>query len=54
MQLLECPGGEAAISTRNLNGKTPLELAEQYTHERCIEILKNFAVSRGGVVEIML
>lgn len=45
MQLLECPGGEAAISMRNINGKTPQELAEQYAHEKCIEILKNFSVS---------
>lgn len=44
MQLLECPGGEAAISMRNINGKTPLELAEQYLHVKCVEILKNFSV----------
>lgn len=47
MQLLECPGGEAAISLRNIHGKTPLEMAEQYSHERCIDILKNFSV--GGL-----
>lgn len=47
MQLLECPGGEMAISMRNLNGKTPLELAEQFSHEKCVEILKNFSVSWG-------
>lgn len=36
-----------AISMRNLNGKTPLELAEQFSHEKCVEILKNFSVSWG-------
>lgn len=54
IQLLECPGGELAISLRNVNGRTPLELAEQYQHGKCVEILKNFSVSCSSLVNIKL
>ncbi|GAB0096474.1 uncharacterized protein DMENIID0001_119970 [Sergentomyia squamirostris] len=42
MQLLDCPGGDVATSVRNVNGKTPLDLAEAEGHTKLIEILKNF------------
>lgn len=47
MQLLECPGGDVANSMRNINGRTPLELAEAHGQQKCSEILKNFSVSSG-------
>ncbi|XP_055698201.1 phosphoinositide 3-kinase adapter protein 1 isoform X2 [Phlebotomus papatasi] len=42
MQLLDCPGGDVATSIRNVNGKTPLDLAELKKHTKLVEILKNF------------
>ncbi|XP_059616168.1 phosphoinositide 3-kinase adapter protein 1 isoform X2 [Phlebotomus argentipes] len=42
MQLLDCPGGDVATSVRNVNGKTPLDLAELEGHVKLIDILKNF------------
>lgn len=52
MQLLECPGGETAISIRNINGSTPLDLAELNKHAKCVELLKNFSVNIGKCSDV--
>ncbi|XP_055680044.1 uncharacterized protein LOC129788072 isoform X2 [Lutzomyia longipalpis] len=42
MRLLDCPGGDLATSLRNINGKTPLDLADNEGHTKLVEILKTF------------
>ncbi|KAG5681158.1 hypothetical protein PVAND_010618 [Polypedilum vanderplanki] len=41
--LLECPGAEMAIEIRNVNGKTPAEIAELHGHLKLSNSFKNFS-----------
>lgn len=45
IQLLECPGGDAACEIRNYSGKTPSEMAEQGGFPKLANSLKDFVVS---------
>ncbi|CAD7084728.1 unnamed protein product [Hermetia illucens] len=42
IQLLECPGGDAACEIRNYSGKTPSEMAEQGGFPKLANSLKDF------------
>lgn len=43
--LLECPGAEMACEIKNVNGKTPADIAELHGHPKLASSLKNFCVS---------
>ena len=45
MQLIESPGGEIACEMRNINGRTPSDIAELAGHYKIASALKNFSVS---------
>lgn len=43
--LLECPGAEMACEMKNVNGKTPADIAELHGHFKLGGSFKNFSVS---------
>lgn len=43
--LLECPGAEQACEMKNVNGKTPADIAELHDHAKLGSSFKNFSVS---------
>uniref|UniRef100_A0A182Q231 DBB domain-containing protein n=1 Tax=Anopheles farauti TaxID=69004 RepID=A0A182Q231_9DIPT len=43
MQLIESPGGEIACEMRNINGRTPSDIAEVAGHYKIASALKNFS-----------
>lgn len=43
--LLECPGAEMACEMKNVNGKTPADIAELHDHVKLSSSFKNFSVS---------
>ncbi|XP_035897518.1 uncharacterized protein LOC118505599 isoform X1 [Anopheles stephensi] len=43
MQLIESPGGEIACEMRNINGRTPSDIAEVAGHYKISSALKNFS-----------
>jgi phosphoinositide 3-kinase adapter protein 1 len=43
--LLECPGAEMACEIKNVNGKTPADIAELHGHPKLGSSFKNFSVS---------
>ncbi|XP_040153831.1 uncharacterized protein LOC120894974 [Anopheles arabiensis] len=43
MQLIESPGGEIACEMRNINGRTPSDIAELVGHYKIASALKNFS-----------
>lgn len=52
-QLLECPGGGAAVALRNVRHRVPAELARDHKHHRLADVLQDHMVkasSRQGDV----
>lgn len=44
-QLLECPGGGAAIAMRNVRHRTPADLARDFKHYRLADMLSDHMVN---------
>jgi phosphoinositide 3-kinase adapter protein 1 len=42
--LLECPGAEMACEIKNVNGKSPADIAELHGHQKLASSFKNFSV----------
>lgn len=44
MHLVECPGGDRACEIRNINGKSPADLAESSAYSKLATSLRSFSV----------